>query len=158
MKKEKSYMYTFIIFIKIFKRKIYYSTKHVGFPHKIEVSGFEFDLRWKYHSVLVEKSKYQILRENACQYYQNCLLWLHGRSKPGHIWTQLMHHKKAHLQNKWFALKFKFEEMLLNYLYLYKKKNQVVFFSFFISSNFHFYLMNTFWMSTFLFLPIMIID
>ena len=34
------------------------------------------------------------------------------------------------------------KEMLQNFLYLYKKKIQVVFFSFFILSNFHFYLIN----------------
>ena len=47
-----------------------------------------------------------------------------------------------HLKNKLFAIKFKFQRTLQSFLYLCKKKTQIGFFSFFISSTFHFYLMN----------------
>ena len=123
MKKEKSYMYTFIIFIKIFKRKIYYSTKHVGFPHKIKVRGFEFDLRWKYPNTKYwEKTHVNIIKIVYC----DCM----GEANPDTFGLNSCTIKKHTSKINDLRSSLNSKEMLQNFLYLYKKKTQVIFFIF----------------------------
>ena len=84
-----------------------------------------------HRSPIMIKASSASFMEDVCMYVADRLC-VESVLKKGSQHPMFVHHI-THLQNKWLALQ--------NLLYLNKKKTHVVFL-FFISSNFHFWIMN----------------